>query len=70
MDTLTTLWTWITSGDLAGYVVALTSIVTAATALTALTSTTADDKFLGYILKVLNFLAGNFLRNTNADAGK
>ena len=49
------------------WVVAITSVVTAATAITALTPTKRDDKILGYVLKVLNFLAGNFLKNKNAD---
>lgn len=46
---------------------ALTALVTAATAVTALTSTKKDDKVLNYIMKVLNFLAGNFGKNRNAD---
>jgi len=50
------------------WIVALTGVVTAATAITALTPTTADDKVLNTILKVLNFLAGNFGKNTNKDA--
>lgn len=49
------------------WVTAITAVVTAATAITALTPTTADDKFLNVILKLLNFLAGNVLKNTNAD---
>ncbi len=68
METLTTLWSWATSGDLAGWLMAISVVVTAATGLTALTKTTADDKFLNFILKILNFLAGNVFRNRNADS--
>jgi len=49
------------------WVLAITSTVTAATAITALTPTKADDAILNGILRVLNFLAGNFLKNKNAD---
>ena len=49
------------------WVTAATSIVTAATAITAVTPTQTDDKIVSVILKVLNFLAGNFNRNKNAD---
>jgi len=41
--------------------------VTAATAVTALTPTKSDDKIVAVVLKVMNFLAGNVLKNTNAD---
>jgi hypothetical protein len=41
--------------------------VAAVTAITALTPTKADDKILGFALKVLNFCAGNVLKNTNKD---
>jgi hypothetical protein len=50
------------------WLTAITGIVTAATAITALTPTTADDKALNIVLKVLNLLAGNVGRNRNADA--
>jgi len=49
------------------WVAALTGLVTAATAITALTPSTADDAILNKILAALNFLAGNFGRNKNAD---
>lgn len=49
------------------WVTALTTVVTAATAITALTPTKSDDKVVNAILKVLNFLAGNFGKNKNAD---
>lgn len=50
-----------------GWLAAITTVVTAATAITALTPTTADDKVLNTILRVLNTLAGNFGKNKNAD---
>lgn len=60
------LYTW--AADIPTWLAAVTSVVTAATAVTALTPTKADDKFLGVVLKALNFLAGNVFRNRNADA--
>jgi hypothetical protein len=50
------------------WVHALTGLVTAATVVTALTPTTADDKVVNSILRVLNVLAGNVGKNENADA--
>ena len=49
------------------WLVALTSVVTAATAVTALTPTTADDKIAAAMLRVLNMVAGNFGKNRNQD---
>lgn len=49
------------------WLTAITTVVTAATAITALTPTKTDDKIINSILKVLNFLAGNFGKNKNAD---
>ena len=49
------------------WLTATTGIVTAATAITALTPTTADDKAVAMILRVLNLLAGNVGKNKNAD---
>ena len=49
------------------WVTAITGVVTAATAITILTPTKTDDKIINSILKVLNFLAGNFGKNKNAD---
>ena len=68
MEFLSTFWNFITSGDLAGWLAGFTAVVTAATAITALTPTIVDDKAISFILKVLNFLAGNFLKNRNADS--
>ena len=48
---------------------AVTSLMVAATAVTALTKSTSDDKIVGWILKILNIVAGNVLKNRNADDG-
>jgi len=47
---------------------AVLAVVTAATAITALTPTTVDDKAIGWLLKILNVLAGNIGKNRNKDA--
>lgn len=52
---------------LPAWVAALTGLVTAATAITAMTPTTADDAILNKVLAALNFIAGNFGKNKNAD---
>jgi len=62
--------TVLTSSDAAAWVAAVTAVVTAASAITALTPTKTDDKILNGILKVLNFLSLNVLKNKNADAEK
>ena len=49
------------------WLTAVTSIVTAATAVTAITPSKRDDVVVGWALKILNLLAGNFLKNKNAD---
>ena len=49
------------------WVEAITGVVTAATAITALTPTKTDNKVIDIVLKALNFLAGNILKNKNAD---
>lgn len=49
------------------WLTAVTGVVTAATAITALTPTKTDDEIANKILSALNFLAGNFLKNKNAD---
>ena len=46
---------------------AITALVTAATAITALTPTKVDDEYVSMALRVLNTLAGNFMKNKNAD---
>jgi len=52
---------------LPGWLNAITALVTAATAVTALTPTKTDDKYVSIALRVLNTIAGNFLKNKNAD---
>lgn len=54
-------------GELPDWLIAITSVVTAATAVTALTPTRSDDKVVNKILRFLNMLAGNFGKNKNAD---
>lgn len=49
------------------YIAPVTAVVTAATAITAITPTRSDDKVINTILKVLNILAGNILKNKNKD---
>ena len=49
------------------WIMALCGLVTAATAITALTPSKTDDKIINIVLKVLNFVAGNVLKNKNAD---
>ena len=65
MEIISTLWGWLTNSE---WITAITAVVTAATAITAITPTTVDDRIIGGLLRVLNFLAGNFLANKNADA--
>mgnify|MGYP003638407836 CR=1 len=45
----------------------ITAVISAATGITALTPTKHDDKTIGIVLAGLNFLAGNFGKNKNAD---
>ena len=49
------------------WLVAFTTLVTAANAITALTPTTSDDKVINAILKFLNTLSLNVGKNKNAD---
>jgi len=43
------------------------AVLSSATVITAMTPTKADDKIVGFILKLLNLLAGNIGKNKNAD---
>ena len=52
---------------LATYLAPVTGVVTAATLITAVTPTKTDDKIINIVLRILNILAGNFLRNRNKD---
>lgn len=54
--------------QLPAWVNAFTAFVTGATAITILTPTKTDDAVADVLLKILNFLAGNFGKNKNADA--
>lgn len=65
LELLNSIMTYI--DQLPPYIAAVTATVTAATAITALTPTKTDDKYINMLLKALNFLAGNILRNKNAD---
>lgn len=56
------------SKEAAEWIVAITAVVTAATAITALTPSKSDNKIIDFVLKILNFVAGNVLKNKNADA--
>lgn len=60
--------TFIGSEEFTAWITAITGLVTACTAITALTPTKTDNKVANGILSVLNFFAGNFLKNKNADA--
>lgn len=62
METLTEIF-----DALPVWIEALTALVAGATAITALTPTNWDNKMLNSISKVLNIVAGNVLRNKNAD---
>ena len=53
---------------LGDWIVAITAVVTAATTITALTPTTVDNTVVNIILKILNILAGNVLKNKNIDS--
>jgi hypothetical protein len=65
MDILTTILGF--ADRFPAWLVAITGLVTAANAITILTPTKSDDAVVGKVLKLLNILAGNFGKNTNAD---
>lgn len=67
MDTVLSFVRAVTSSDWGAYLAAATAVVTAATAITALTPSQTDDRVVQRVLDVLNFLAGNFGKNKNAD---
>lgn len=58
---------FVTSASFGDWLIAISGLVAACTAITALTPTKVDDKVVNMILKVLNFFAGNFAKNKNAD---
>ncbi len=61
------LWEWYRSGGASVWFSAVTAVLTASTAFTMLTPSSVDNKIVNGLLKVVNFLAGNVLRNRNAD---
>lgn len=67
MDFATNLLAFVQGADFAAWFYAISGLVTAATAITALTPTKTDNAVINVILKVLNFIAGNILKNKNAD---
>lgn len=56
-----------TSPELGDWIAAITAVVTAATAVTALTPTKVDNQVLNVVLRILNVLAGNIMKNRNED---
>lgn len=68
LDIMNNITTFLASASFAQYFAAFTGLVTAATAITALTPTKADNKVINALLVILNFIAGNFLKNKNADS--
>lgn len=62
-ETITTI-----INDAVPYISAVAGVVAAASAITAITPTKTDDNIVNAVLKVLNFLAVNIGKNTNADA--
>ena len=67
MEFITDILTFVQSEEFAAWIGALTALVTAATGLTALTPTRSDNVVVDGMLRALNFIAGNFLKNKNAD---
>ena len=53
--------------QLPGWLNAVCGVVTACTAVTAMTPTKSADQIVNWILKILNFMSGNFGHNTNKD---
>ena len=68
MEIISTVWAWLTTGDLGVAIRIATAVLTAATAITAVTATTWDNRAVAIGFKILNFLAGNVLKNKNADS--
>lgn len=68
MDFLNEALTFLNSEQFTSWFFAVSGVVTAATAVTALTPTKVDNKIVDAALAALNFVAGNFLKNKNADA--
>lgn len=64
MDIIATIWGFVSDNT---YLDAAAKVVMAATAITMLTPTKTDDRVVSALLRGLNFLAGNFAKNKNAD---
>jgi len=64
---LDTILSFLSDGTLGAWITAITAVVTAATAITMITPTKTDDRIISKVLGVLNFLAGNVIKNKNAD---
>ena len=56
------------SDDFEAWYHAITAVIASASAITMLTPTKRDDKIYDIIMKILNFLSLNVLKNKNADA--
>ncbi len=67
METISALTAWFAAAPIGAWISAITALVVGANAITAITPTTVDDKFVNIVLKILNFLSGNFGANRNAD---
>ena len=67
MEFINTVITFVHTEEFAQWIFGLMAVVTSATAITALTPTNVDNRIVNALLKVLNFIAGNFLKNKNAD---
>ena len=67
MEFLSNAWEWYTAGGASAWIAGITGILTAATLITAVTKTTVDNKIVNFLLKILNFAAGNVLFNKNKD---
>jgi len=64
---LQTIMDWMQNASIGEWLTAVSQLVAGATAVTLLTPTQWDNKAMNALSKVLNFLAGNFARNKNAD---
>ena len=67
MNWFMSAWTWLTTGDLGAWVAVITFVIAVANAATVAFPSTANNPFLNLVLRVLNFLAVNVLKNKNAD---
>ncbi len=62
-----TIWGWLTTGDTGTWVSVITIVITTANAITMAFPSTANNVFLNFVLRVLNFLAANVFKNKNAE---